>query len=186
MMKLFTNCNTPLTASYSKGRKEKYAYYHCHNKDCNIKFRVAKSRIESDFVAHLEQIKPKKELLQLFRAILEDTYENSIKEQKTTLNRLNKELEELVESKKKLTKRYLEDKISESDYKLVNEDYDCSIFRTHKKSVIFDFLDQLTDNKFNMGRLMGFEPMHIGTTIRGLNHLTTGAINIYYNNINNN
>ena len=27
-----------------------------------------------------------------------------------------------------------------------------------------------------MGRLMGFEPMHIGTTIRGLDHLTTGAI----------
>ena len=23
---------------------------------------------------------------------------------------------------------------------------------------------------------MGFEPMHIGTTIRGLDHLTTGAI----------
>ena len=28
-----------------------------------------------------------------------------------------------------------------------------------------------------MGREMGFEPMHIGTTIRGLNHLTTPAIN---------
>lgn len=27
-----------------------------------------------------------------------------------------------------------------------------------------------------MGRLMGFEPMHIGTTIRGLNRLTTGAM----------
>lgn len=235
-------CNTPLTASYSKGRKEKYAYYHCHNKDCNIKFRVAKSRIESDFIAHLEQIKPKKELLQLFRAILEDTYENSIKEQKTTLNRLNKELEELIENKKKLTKRYLEDRITENDYKLVNEDYDSSInskkadiatielpdvnieqylnsctfvlnnikdlwlngsldfrqrlqkliypegiqynlseFRTHKKSVIFDFLDRLTDNKFNMGRKMGFEPTHIGTTIRGLNHLTTSAIS--YNSI---
>ena len=30
-----------------------------------------------------------------------------------------------------------------------------------------------------MGRKMGFEPTHIGTTIRGLNHLTTGAINIF-------
>ena len=27
-----------------------------------------------------------------------------------------------------------------------------------------------------MGRMMGFEPMYIGTTIRGLNHLTTPAI----------
>ena len=32
-----------------------------------------------------------------------------------------------------------------------------------------------------MGRLMGFEPMYIGTTIRGLNHLTTGAIYIKAN-----
>ena len=29
---------------------------------------------------------------------------------------------------------------------------------------------------FFMGRKMGFEPTHIGTTIRGLNHLTTSAI----------
>ncbi len=27
-----------------------------------------------------------------------------------------------------------------------------------------------------MGRLVGFEPTHIGTTIRGLNRLTTDAI----------
>ena len=30
-----------------------------------------------------------------------------------------------------------------------------------------------------LGRVMGFEPMHIGTTIRGLNHLTTPATNNY-------
>ena len=28
-----------------------------------------------------------------------------------------------------------------------------------------------------MGRVVGFEPTHIGTTIRGLNRLTTSAIN---------
>ena len=32
--------------------------------------------------------------------------------------------------------------------------------------------------EYFMGRLMGFEPMHIGTTIRGLNHLATPAIHI--------
>ena len=31
-----------------------------------------------------------------------------------------------------------------------------------------------------MGRVMGFEPTNIGTTIRGLNHLATPAI---YNNL---
>ena len=28
-----------------------------------------------------------------------------------------------------------------------------------------------------MGRIVGFEPTHIGTTIRGLNHLTISAMN---------
>ena len=31
-----------------------------------------------------------------------------------------------------------------------------------------------------MGRVVGFEPTHIGTTIRGLNHLTILAISLYF------
>lgn len=30
-----------------------------------------------------------------------------------------------------------------------------------------------------MGRVMGFEPMYIGTTIRGLNHLTIPATMLF-------
>ena len=33
---------------------------------------------------------------------------------------------------------------------------------------------------FLVGRVVGFEPTHIGTTIRGLNHLTTPAITVLY------
>ena len=230
-------CNKPLTASYSKGRNNKYAYYHCHNKDCMLKFRIRKTRLEEEFIKHLEVIKPKKELLTLFRTILQDTYQEEIKAQINLKKQLENELAELKESKIRLTKKYVDDKLSESDYKLYNEElehsildkktslagleipedsinkfldsccfalnniktlwengglefrqrlqkliypegvqYNLSEFRTHKKSVIFEFLDRLTDDKFKMGRLMGFEPMHIGTTIRGLNRLTTDAI----------
>lgn len=231
------NCNKPLTASYSKGRNQKYAYYHCHNRDCDLKFRVPKERLESEFEKHLEIIKPKKELLMLFRAVLQDVYQDEIKEQTELKKHLEKDLAELNESKKKLTKKFIDDKLSENDYKLVNDDLDmqinekkCAIasidipqanidnylnyccfalnnikdiwvngnldfrqrlqkliypdgavynlseFRTHKKSVIFDVLDRLTDDKFNMGRVMGFEPTNAGTTIRSLNHLATPAI----------
>lgn len=230
-------CNKPLTASYSKGRNQKYAYYHCHNKDCMLKFRIRKDRLEEEFKKHLEVIKPKKELLTLFRSILEDVYNKEIKEQTNLKKQLENELKELNASKLRLAKKYIDDKLSERDYKLVNDDieqaildkkttlagieipessinqfldsccfalnnikslwesgglefrqrlqkliypegasFDLSNFRTHKKSVIFEFLDRLTDNKFNMGRVMGFEPTNIGTTIRGLNHLATPAI----------
>ena len=36
---------------------------------------------------------------------------------------------------------------------------------------------------FFMGRVVGFEPTHNGTTIRGLNHLTTPAICLLFNTI---
>lgn len=45
--------------------------------------------------------------------------------------------------------------------------------------VVFDVLNKIPDNiviRYFMGREMGFEPTHNGTTIRGLNHLTTPAI----------
>lgn len=53
-----------------------------------------------------------------------------------------------------------------------------------KRHCFVKFLSQLTHNKKNlqkmkvlfMGRMMGLEPTNIGTTNRGLNHLTTPAI----------
>lgn len=231
------NCNSPLTASYSKGRKEKYAYYHCSCKDCGTKIRIPKDRLEKAYTEHLETIKPKTELLNLFRGILTDVYKEHNKDIEEKIRLLNKRLSELTETKLNLSKKYAQDKISDEDYKLVNDDinacineskaslasidrpqeeidkyldnccfmlnnlkelwinsdlnfrqrlqrliypngvqYDLSKFRTNRKSVIFSFLDCSTDELLKMGRLMGFEPMHIGTTIRGLNRLTTGAI----------
>ena len=51
--------------------------------------------------------------------------------------------------------------------------------------IIIQIISQIYDKKkdtklgsffIKLGRVMGFEPMYIGTTIRGLNHLTTPAI----------
>lgn len=235
------NCNSPLTASFSKGRNSRYAYYHCHKTDCNIKFRIPKERLEDAFLEHLTGIRPEKSLVKLFREVVKDVYAKNTKEQRELLKQLETELTALTESKKKLNKKYLEDKISEADYNLMNADfdnetttkkadiasleipsesidkyldyccfvlnnvkdlwknagldfrqrlqkliypdgvqYDLSDFRTHKKSVIFTVCEQLTDDLFNMGRVMGFEPTYIGTTIRGLNHLATPAVLIKF------
>lgn len=234
------NCNHPLTGSYSKGRSKKYAYYHCHQPDCNIHYRIRKEKLEEDYAKHLEIIKPKAEIVKLFRAILQDVYEKSIKDKTELKRKLEKDLETLLEDKKKLMRKYNDDKIDEEDYKFFKEDINASItaikmdlagldipqhnikqyldsccfmltnlkdlwnnagfafrkrlqqiiypegvqyvsgeFRTNKKSVIFCLCEHLTDDLLDMGRVMGFEPMYIGTTIRGLNHLTIPAI-IYW------
>ena len=238
------NCNHPLTASYSKGRSKKYAYYHCHQSDCNIHYRIRKEKLEEDYAKHLEIIKPKVEILKLFRAILQDVYKKSIKEKTELKRKLEKDMEKLLEDKKKLILKYNDDKIEEEDYKFLKEDINASVtaiktdlagldipqhnikqyldsccflltnlkdlwcnsefefkkrlqqiiypngvqyvsgeFRTNKKSVIFCICEHLTDDLLDMGRVMGFEPMYIGTTIRGLNHLTIPAT-FYYSILN--
>ena len=71
------NCNQPLTGS-KKGRKERYAYYHCHHKDCCINFRIRKEKLEKIFVDYLKFIKPERNLLNLFEATVKDVYNEKL------------------------------------------------------------------------------------------------------------
>lgn len=75
----------------------------------------------------MKEIKPDKSLVKLFRAIVEDVYNQNTKEQKELNAKLNKDLVELTERKKRLTSKYIDEKVAESDYKLLNEDLDASI-----------------------------------------------------------
>ncbi len=60
---LCATCNTPLTASWSKGRKARYAYYLCRERSCeNYGKSIKKDQIEGDFVLLLEQLRPSGEL----------------------------------------------------------------------------------------------------------------------------
>ena len=58
-------CDRPLTASWSKGRSQRYAYYRCQNRSCravNVR-REAMERLFVEFLAHLQ---PKSQYLRLF------------------------------------------------------------------------------------------------------------------------
>ena len=64
-------CDKPLTGSYSTGRTNRYAYYHCAK--CNA-VRTAKRDVEQVFLDLLERLQPKTEYLRLFRAIVRDCW----------------------------------------------------------------------------------------------------------------
>lgn len=59
-------------------------------------------------------------------------------------------------------------------------------FRTNEKPLLDCSSEGLHCSNLKMGRMMGFEPMYIGTTNRGLNHLTTPAISRSPNDIHKN
>ena len=50
------SCGKPLTASWSKGRREYYAYYHCRG-GCRA-VNIAKSKLEDLFVEELKRLQP--------------------------------------------------------------------------------------------------------------------------------
>lgn len=110
------NCNQPLTGSSSRGRKEKYQYYHCYNKDCCINFRIRKEKLEDKFIKYLDMVKPDKRFLNLFKAVTEDVYKEKVSEHIGHIKSLEKSLSDAKDSKDRLLDFYLERKILQEDY----------------------------------------------------------------------
>lgn len=115
------NCNQPLTGSKSRGRKKKYAYYHCHHKDCCINFRIRKERLEDAFVDYLNFIKPERDLLNLFETTVKDVYNEKLSQRLNGQKRIQDKLIELKKRKSKLIDFRLDGTISEEDYRFKTE-----------------------------------------------------------------
>jgi site-specific DNA recombinase len=66
-------CDRPLTGSWSKGRKQRYAYYRCQNQTCKS-VNVRREVMERLFVDYLSQLKPRSDYLKLFTEIIIDVW----------------------------------------------------------------------------------------------------------------
>jgi site-specific DNA recombinase len=64
-------CARPISGSWSKGRKDRYGYYHCPK--CRG-VRGRREAIEKRFLEHLESLKPEPGYLRLFRAVVLDVW----------------------------------------------------------------------------------------------------------------
>lgn len=116
------NCNQPLTGGWSKGNaKEKFAYYHCYNKDCDCKLRVRADILNKIFPEYLKTIKPEQHLIELYQAVLKDVHKQNTKELSTHLECLNRKLSQAQERKDKLLDMYMDEKVSENDYRRKTE-----------------------------------------------------------------
>lgn len=117
-------CNTPLTASNSTGRKnKKYAYYHCHNKNCRTQVRIPKDKLEDLFISYLADIKPKHEYLDLLKKTLKESYNTAVKDAKNKYEKLNKDLKNIKEKRDKLLDMYIDGKIKDVDYNYKSDSY---------------------------------------------------------------
>lgn len=99
-----SGCKKLFTASWSTGRSDKYPYYRCATKECVYGNKsVSKQKLEKDFRDLLEDLQPRKEIINLTKAILNDLYtkkyselkkEDGLKERE--LNRIDTEIQSLI------------------------------------------------------------------------------------------
>jgi site-specific DNA recombinase len=68
-------CDRPLTASWSRGRNQRYGYYRCQNRGCKS-VNVRAEEMERLFVNFVSELQPKPEYLRLFGEIIIDVWKS--------------------------------------------------------------------------------------------------------------
>ena len=98
-------CDTPLRASWSKGRTKAYPYYVCQTRNCDHYGKsIKRADVEGEFETLLKRIAPSRPVLKITRKIFEKLwarrameFEERRKALKANLSQINGELDALVE-----------------------------------------------------------------------------------------
>lgn len=97
------SCRRPLTGSYSRGRSDKYPYYHCHNRNCSMYGKgIPKKDLHKEFIAYLERITPKKKFFVVFNETVLDLWEEKGREFELEAKKYEGQLGALEEKRKRI------------------------------------------------------------------------------------
>jgi site-specific DNA recombinase len=98
-------CKHELTASWFKGRKDKYAYYYCKQKNCPAKMMVKADFIDTSFITLLKNVTPNADTLKLAEAILIDLWESKKRNEGQIKAGIELQIQNLEEKNKTLVER---------------------------------------------------------------------------------
>jgi hypothetical protein len=106
-------CGTPLTGSWSKGRKGRYPYYRCRNTHCRA-VNVRRDRLEKDFATLLERLSPERHYMRLFKEIVRQVWKQTVSE--SILRSAKAKLAELENRQNRLVDFLLEGRLDQPTY----------------------------------------------------------------------
>src|SRR5690606_12297548 len=70
------DCNRPLTACWSQGKKEKYPYYLCATKGCaSYRKSIKREVLEGEFEAVLRDLQPTESIFRVVKAMFKDAWD---------------------------------------------------------------------------------------------------------------
>lgn len=99
------DCEHPLTACWSKGKRKHYPYYFCYNRKCDSQGKsIPRAQLEGEFEALLRQLKPTAELFKLARTMFEDIWNYRLeflqgrqKSLETELGKIDRKISKLMD-----------------------------------------------------------------------------------------
>lgn len=155
-------CGRPLTGSRSSGRGGKYYYYHCYNKQCSTYGKViSKTKLEEDFVGHLNLITPKQDFLDMLKTTVLQLWKEKDFLLEEEAQKYQKQLDVLLEKRKKIFEMREDGSYTPEEFRERKEEIDNTIMTTkisldETRIDHFDIQGVLSyANKFisNLGRL---------------------------------
>jgi len=141
-------CSKPLTGSKSKGRKERYPYYHCPQ--CKgVRYKVA--NVEKRFMEHLSGLRPVPEVMRLFLEIVSDLYREHKKDKIEIAKKLSARISSLEKKKEKLLSALVfEEKIDKETYEEQRSKIQIEIDRAVRTR------ESLEDGELNLDGILSF------------------------------
>jgi site-specific DNA recombinase len=109
------SCQTPLTGSWSKGRKDRYAYYRCRNANCRA-VNIRRDKLEKEFSALLKQLTPERRYMRLFKEIVRNVWRQKQASSEELLRAAKRKIAELGERKNQLVDFLLKGRLDQSTY----------------------------------------------------------------------
>ncbi len=112
-------CGRPLTACFSRGKLGTlYPYYRCYQKACPSKKAIAKKTLEDEFSKCLTKVTPTPEILNAFRKVIIDVWQNRFKELNQKQEVIKKQVENLTAEKAKLLDLVKRNLLPDEDFKI--------------------------------------------------------------------
>jgi site-specific DNA recombinase len=109
-------CGNALTGSFSRGRSKYYAYYHCHNRRCDIRANYTLGEVHEEFSRFLAQASVEKHAISHLKHYLRRIGALAAAQVERDLRRKESEQARVQEQMKELVKMRVEKLISDEEF----------------------------------------------------------------------
>ena len=110
-------CERSLTGSFSRGRNERYPYYHHQTqKKCDLSVFIPKEIFEEKFFQYLQKLSPTVHNEKLFRAVVMDVWQSSYKRLDADNARARQEIENLESDRQKIFELHRAGKYTDQEF----------------------------------------------------------------------